>query len=158
MQDHQHSHKARQVAVAAIAILSLAACSSDESEGGSGVPNDPTTPSSIEITSSPAVQLVDVEKGVALAEDPSVVVVDVRTPAEFAEGHLARAVLVDFNASNFRDQIAQFDRSATYFVYCHTGNRSAQTTAVMAELGFVNVNELDGGIAAWQGAGGLVVT
>ena len=157
-QDHQPIHRARQIAVVAIALLSIAACSSDKSEDGSGSPSDPTTASSIEITSSPAVQLVDVATGAALAADPAVVVVDVRTPAEFAEGHIARAELVDYNASDFRDQIAKLDRSATYFVYCHTGNRSAQATAIMAELGFVNVNELDGGIAAWQGAGGPVVT
>ncbi len=93
-----------------------------------------------------------------VAANPSVVVLDVRTPAEFAEGHLARAALVNFNASDFRDQIAQFDRSAIYLVYCHSGNRSAQATAIMAQLGFVRVNELDGGIAAWQDAHGPVVT
>ena len=156
-QDHQPIHKVRQVAVAAIAILSIAACSSDKDEGGSGSPSDPTTASSLETASSP-VQLVDVVQGTALAADPAVAVVDVRTPAEYAEGHIARAELVDFNASDFRDQIAKLDRSATYFVYCHTGNRSASATAVMAELGFVDVYELDGGIAAWQAAGGPVVT
>jgi phage shock protein E len=158
MKQHRPCHRSRQAAVAAIAILSLAACSSEQSEQGSGATNDPITPSSLDAASLSPVQLVDVATGTALTADSSVIVVDVRTPAEYAEGHLARAELVDFTAPDFRDQIAQLDRSATYFVYCHSGNRSAQATATMAELGFLNVYELDGGIAAWQDAGGPVIT
>jgi rhodanese-related sulfurtransferase len=105
----------------------------------------------------PAVQLVDVERGLELAADTSVVIVDVRTPAEFAEGHLERAVLIDLSAAGFRDGITELDRSATYFVYCQSGNRSGQATAIMAELGFENVFDLDGGILAWQAAGAPVV-
>jgi rhodanese-related sulfurtransferase len=104
------------------------------------------------------VQLVDVAKGVALAADPSVVVIDVRTPAEFAEGHIARAQVVDVSAADFADQIAKFDPSGTYFVYCHSGNRSGQAAAIMASLGFASVYDLDGGIIAWKGAGAPLVT
>ena len=103
------------------------------------------------------VQLVDVPAAQALAADPSVVVIDVRTPAEFAEGHIDRAVSVDFDAPGFGDRIAEFDHSATYLVYCHSGNRSGQATAVMADLGFANVNDLEGGISVWQAAGAPIV-
>ena len=93
-----------------------------------------------------------------LAADPSVIVVDVRTPPEFAEGHIGRAVVADIKDPGFGSQIAQLDRSATYLVYCHSGNRSGQATAFMALLGFTNVNDLDGGLSAWVAAGAPVVT
>ncbi|HEX2783430.1 MAG TPA: rhodanese-like domain-containing protein [Ilumatobacteraceae bacterium] len=118
---------------------------------------EPTPTSPVGTTTSSAVQLVDVVKATAFAADPSVVVVDVRTPAEFAEGHIARAELVDFDAPGFSDRIAKFDRSATYLVYCHSGNRSGQATAIMAELGFTNMYNLAGGITAWQDAGAPIV-
>jgi 3-mercaptopyruvate sulfurtransferase SseA len=81
-------------------VLGLTGCSSSaRSTGSSQVATVDPTPSS-------AVQLVDVTKALALAADPSVTVVDVRTPAEFADGHIGRAQLVDFEASGFAERIA----------------------------------------------------
>jgi phage shock protein E len=161
-------HKLERMAVAAIVALGLAACSSgrsgNESDVASGagpaapvVSVDPTTTLPIGATTASAVHLVDVGTAQALAADPSVVVVDVRTPAEFAEGHIDRAMLVDFDAPGFAGRIAEFDHSATYLVYCHSGNRSGQATAIMADLGFTNVSNLDGGISVWQAAGAPIV-
>jgi rhodanese-related sulfurtransferase len=144
--------------IAALAVMSFAACASDSSGTAATATASPApVVSSVGPTASP-VQLVDVAKGVAMAADPSVVVIDVRTPAEFAEGHIARAQVVDVSAADFPEQIAKFDPSATYLVYCHSGNRSGQATAIMATLGFSNVYDLDGGIIAWQGAGASLVT
>jgi len=103
-----------------------------------------------------AVKLVDVAAGLSLVADPTVAIVDVRTPAEFADGHIERAELIDFESADFRDRIVELDRTVTYFVYCRSGNRSAQATAIMAELGFRHVFELDGGMIAWQAAGAPV--
>jgi len=153
-------HAAERVIIAALAVMSLAACASEAgSEGTAAATTASPAPvvSSVDSAASP-VQLVDVAKGVALAADPSVVVIDVRTPAEFAEGHIARAQVVDISAADFADQIAKFDPSATYLVYCHSGNRSGQATAIMASLGFTSVYDLDGGTIAWQGAGAPLVT
>jgi len=146
------NHTLTRIVIGAIAALGLAGCSSASSEA------DSTPPSPVVTTTPPAAHLVDVAEGQALVADPSVVVVDVRTPDEFAQGHLQRAGQVDLSAADFRDRIAQLDRSTTYFVYCHSGNRSAQATAIMAELGFTKVYELRGGIAAWVNAGAPVVT
>ena len=149
-------------------VVGLAGCASSKSGGGnaSGTAVGPTQVVAIGPTTTPpvgaaatsAVQLVDVAKAIALAADLSVIVVDVRTPAEFAEGHIGRAEVVDIQDPGFGARIAQFDRSATYLVYCHSGNRSGQATAFMAALGFTNVNDLDGGISAWLAAGAPVVT
>lgn len=160
-------HRVQRVAIAAVAVLGLAGCASSKSGGGAAsgsvlgptpvVTVGPTTTPPVGAVAASGVQLVDVAKAMALAADPSVVVVDVRTPAEFNEGHISRAVLADIKDPGFGDRIAQLDRSATYLVYCHSGNRSGQATAVMAALGFTSVNNLDGGISAWLAAGAPVV-
>ncbi|MDT0166610.1 rhodanese-like domain-containing protein [Actinotalea sp. AC32] len=100
-----------------------------------------------------AVTLVDVEEAAALAVDDDVTVLDVRTPAEFGEGHLAGAVNVDATG-DFATAIADLDPEETYLVYCRSGSRSATATAAMAEAGFTDVHELRGGVLAWQAAGG----
>lgn len=85
-----------------------------------------------------------------------VVVLDVRTPEEFAAGHLPGAVNIDVNASDFADRIGQLEPDATYAVYCRSGNRSAVAVDHMVDAGFDDVEHLEGGIGAWQAAGGSV--
>lgn len=67
------------------------------------------------------------------------VLLDVRTPAEFATGHLAGAENRDFRAPDFREQIAKLDKTKTYVLYCASGNRSGQTLVLMQAAGFQNV-------------------
>ena len=59
------------------------------------------------------------------------VIVDVRTPAEYATGHLDGAVNIDFQSPSFDDTVAELDSEADYVVYCQSGNRSAQAVSVM---------------------------
>jgi rhodanese-related sulfurtransferase len=84
------------------------------------------------------------------------VVLDVRTPEEFAEGHLTGAVNVDFYAADFGDRLAELDPTLPYVLYCRSGNRSGTTAEMMTELGFEEVYEVDGGILAWAAAGHAV--
>ena len=83
-------------------------------------------------------------------------VLDVRTPAEFAAGHLAGAVNVDVNAADFRTIVGGLAKDVPYAVYCRSGNRSATALAIMKGLGFTNTFHLGGGIQAWTAAGGAV--
>jgi phage shock protein E len=103
--------------------------------------------------SSSAVTLVGPEEAHALVESGDVEVLDVRTPEEYAEGHVDGATNIDFYAADFADQVAELDRDQEYVVYCRSGNRSSQATALMAEQGFTAVNDVDGGIVAWEAAG-----
>ncbi len=80
-------------------------------------------------------------------------VLDVRTPGEFARGHLPLAVNLDFYRPDFEDRLAELDGDATYLVYCRSGARSARATRLMEALGFTKVYELRGGILAWEQAG-----
>lgn len=81
------------------------------------------------------------------------VVLDVRTPEEFAGPHLEGAVNIDFYSPSFADQIAALDPEGSYVVYCRSGNRSGQATQLMGDLGFADVHDLAGGIVAWSEAG-----
>ncbi len=90
---------------------------------------------------------------IAGAPPADLVVLDVRTPEEFAEGHLEGAVLVDFYDADFADQLAALDPDVLYLLYCRSGNRSGETLGVMEQLGFTSVADIDGGIIAWAGAG-----
>ncbi len=76
------------------------------------------------------------------------VLLDVRTPEEFAAGHIEGSVNIDIFNPDFRDQIDALDKNKEYFVYCRSGNRSGQACMLMAELGYKS-NNLMGGIGAW---------
>lgn len=89
---------------------------------------------------------------------PGIVLLDVRTPAEFSAGHLAKATNIDMNAADFARQIAKLDKKASYAIYCRTGARSAQAAEYMHAAGFTNIVDLTGGIVAWAAAGGPVTT
>jgi rhodanese-related sulfurtransferase len=94
----------------------------------------------------------------AAAKRPGTVLLDVRTPAEFAEGHLPGAVNLDVESAGFLDGLAGLDKAATYAVYCRSGNRSKVALTAMAGAGFGSAFDLTGGITAWKAAGGEVVT
>jgi len=75
-----------------------------------------------------------------------------RTPQEFAAGHLAGARNIDVEAADFASKISSLDEGAPYLVYCHSGRRSAMAAAQMAAAGFRDI--VDGGaMADWVGAG-----
>lgn len=90
--------------------------------------------------------------------NPAVVVIDVRTPGEFASGHIAGAMNLDVEGGMFEQQIASLDKAKTYAVYCHSGRRSANAANIMGKAGFTSIYNLDGGVTAWVNAGQQLVT
>ena len=94
----------------------------------------------------------DVQGFAELVADTNVVVLDVRTAAEFAEGHIQRAILIDQGQSDFMEKAkAMLPTEKKIAVYCRSGRRSASAAGRLADAGFKCVN-LKGGIIAWQGA------
>ena len=81
------------------------------------------------------------------------VVLDVRTPGEFSEGHLAGAVNVDLLAPDFAARLSAMDRGKSYLVYCRTGNRSTKAVHTMEQLGFRTVYHMRDGIVGWEKKG-----
>ena len=100
----------------------------------------------------------DVQGFAELIADTNVVVLDVRTAAEFAEGHIQRAILIDQGQSDFVEKAkAALPTDKTIAVYCRSGCRSANAAGRLADAGYKCVN-LKGGIMAWQGANMPVTT
>ena len=106
-------------------------------------------------TANDGIRLISVREGVDLVGNApdGLVILDVRTPEEFAAGHLDGAVMIDLSRADFADRVAELDPDVPYLVYCRSGNRSAQAVAIMEELGFSDVADLDGGILSWLNAG-----
>ena len=112
---------------------------------------------------TPARVLVEVtpQEAYALIQDnrnnPDFVILDVRTPEEFAETHIEAAVNLDFYAESFRDELDRRDKSKTYLIYCRSDNRSGEALKIMGELGFREVYDMSGGIIAWEAEGRPIV-
>jgi len=85
-------------------------------------------------------------------DHPMVVIIDVRTPEETAEGKIEGAMEIDVNDASFDEKIQALDKDKIYLVYCQSGGRSVTTCNKMAELGFKNLNNLVGGYTAWSEA------
>ena len=99
----------------------------------------------------------DVQGFAELVKDTNVVVLDVRTADEFAEGHIERAVNIDYKKDDFMDRAkATLPTGKTIAIYCRSGRRSANAASMLAPEGYVLVN-LKGGIIDWQNAGMPVV-
>lgn len=88
-----------------------------------------------------------------LSKEPNTVILDVRTPKEYAAGHIKGSVLIDFSAKDFEAKIKELDKSKTYLVHCAVGGRSAQACTKMDAFEFPKVVNLLGGIKAWEKAG-----
>ena len=92
-----------------------------------------------------------------LKTDKTVQLVDVRTPGEFASGHIEGAVNYDFYASDFAQKIGKLDKKKPVMVYCAVGGRSGAAAEQLKKSGFTKVYDLDGGMDAWKDAGKKVV-
>lgn len=91
-----------------------------------------------------------------IAEE-GVVILDVRTPGEFAEGYVPGAQNIDFQSGSFENVISTLDKSATYAVYCRSGKRSGQAVKILHEAGFHTVHNLEGGVIDWGNEGMILV-
>jgi phage shock protein E len=142
----------RSLVLPLVAVVLLTGCGSED---------DATVPTGVgsEVTAPAEVQNLAPEEGAALIESlgAGLTVVDVRTPAEFAEGHLEGATNLDIEGGQFTTAIADLPRDEPYMVYCRSGRRSSAAAQAMIDAGFTDVYDL-GAITDWAGAGLPVVT
>jgi len=102
-----------------------------------------------------SVEVDEFEKAIA---DTSVVRLDVRTPEEYAEGHIAGALNIDVLNSDFEQKATSvLPKDKTIALYCRSGRRSKKAAAILADKGYTIV-ELNSGYIGWTGAGKEVVT
>ena len=125
----------------------LAACSSSTSSSAASTP----------VQETQAITKVDPATADSLVKQ-GVTVLDVRTPEEFATGHITGAVNVNWEGTDFAAQVKQLDPAKPVLVYCHSGNRSGQAVQVMEQEGFQRIFDLAGGVLAWNAAGQPLTT
>ena len=100
-----------------------------------------------------AAKNVDPKAAQALIADQKATVLDIRTPEEFAEGHIPDAKNVDFFSKSFRETLEKLDKDAPIVMHCQSGGRSGQALPIFKELGFTKVFHMNGGFSAWSKAG-----
>ncbi len=88
-----------------------------------------------------------------LAKDQTIQLVDVRTPEEYAAGHIDGARLIDYYDTDFAAQIAKLDKTKPVAVYCAAGGRSGSAAEQLIKMGYKQVYDLAGGMRAWRSAG-----
>ncbi|WP_190811555.1 rhodanese-like domain-containing protein [Flagellimonas sp. S3867] len=87
-----------------------------------------------------------------LENDNNSFILDVRTPEEVEEGYIPNATNIDiYLGQGFLDELEKLDKTKNYYVYCRSGNRSAQACAIMNSIGIENTNNLEGGFMNWEG-------
>jgi rhodanese-related sulfurtransferase len=104
-------------------------------------------------TAASVVSHVDPAGAEQLIAGGKVVILDLRTPGEYAAGRLAGARNLDFRSADFEPQLAKLDRKPAYLIHCASGRRSTSALALFQRLGFQSVIHLDGGLGAWERAG-----
>ncbi len=85
--------------------------------------------------------------------NPDFVILDVRTPEEFADGHIENAINLDYYSETFRDELNKLGKNKKYLIYCRSGNRSGKTLNIMERLNFREVYNMLGGIIQWEAEG-----
>jgi phage shock protein E len=100
---------------------------------------------------------MNVENAQELVKDLAVTILDVRSPEEFAQGHLQKARLIP--VGEIANRIGELSslKDKKILVYCHAGNRSAVASRILMKNGFTSVENLDGGITAWTARGNKIV-
>ncbi|HEY7115741.1 MAG TPA: rhodanese-like domain-containing protein [Tepidisphaeraceae bacterium] len=88
-----------------------------------------------------------------LSREPNTVILDVRTPTEYAAGHIKGSIPISYTAKDFDQKIKELDKSKTYLVHCASGTRSAKACDKLDALNIPKVYNLLGGIRAWEKAG-----
>ena len=96
-------------------------------------------------------QLNSPEVNQLLKKTPKIVVLDVRTPEEFAQGHLKGAKNIDIRQPDFYSRVDKLDKNQTYLVYCRTNHRSGVAVEYMSQHGFQKLYQMMDGFPGWAG-------
>ncbi len=137
-----------------LSVLVLAASAAVFAEGCAKVDHSQTAAAAKQSFSAAALTPEEAWKLIQASRTPgALTILDVRTPEEFAEGHLHGALLYNFKSADFADKAAKLPRDAHYLLYCRSGHRSGLAAERLQQLGFTDIQQIGGGILAWQRAG-----
>jgi len=137
----------------ALVVVAVLACGCAGTEVEAPIQEEPT----------PTTQIIQINEDITLQEsvtlieenqdNPDFMIIDVRTPEEFAEGYIENAINLDYHSETFRDVLNCLDRDKTYLVYCKAGVRSRKALDIMAELNFSEAYNMMGGMDQWEAEG-----
>jgi rhodanese-related sulfurtransferase len=117
-----------------------------------GLPTIQETPPQISesITAQEAFTLIQENQ-----DNQNFVIIDIRTPEEFADGHIENAINIDYRSDTFRDELDELDKDKTYLIYysCACGGIDSKTLEIMTELNFTEVYKISGGLNRWKAEG-----
>ncbi|MGB7567139.1 MAG: rhodanese-like domain-containing protein [Chitinivibrionales bacterium] len=103
------------------------------------------------------IHYMDIQTAQELIKDSTVTVIDVRTPQEFAQGHIKGARLIPVQELGERMSELASLKERQILVYCHSGNRSSTASRMLLKNGFNKIINLQGGIIAWNNVGNKTV-
>lgn len=83
----------------------------------------------------------------------SILIIDVRTPEEFASGHIENSININMQSVDFMEQIATLEKGQSVYLYCKKGGRSNRAARMIQEMEFKNIYDLKGGILQWEKEG-----
>jgi len=139
--------------VAALAVCAAALVLPNSVTGCSAGPTASATESAVVVAAPGGFGRVGVAEFASVVTTPGVQIIDVRTPEEFAAGHIAGAVNIPVQAADFGAKIAALDPAGQYAVYCRSGNRSQPAVAAMKSAGITAIYELGSGTKGWASQG-----
>ncbi|MGO3182607.1 MAG: rhodanese-like domain-containing protein [Aequorivita sp.] len=83
----------------------------------------------------------------------NVQLLDVRTPEEFVEGHVANAKNIDVLEDDFNEKVKNLDKDQPVYLYCRSGNRSTKASSILKDMGFKEIYDMKGGFLLWSSEG-----
>lgn len=111
-----------------------------------------SAPADEQTNSAASVTHIQAGQALELVKQGGVIVLDLRTPKEFAGGHIVGATNVDCTADGFEKRLESLERGKTYLIHCASGRRSTNALPVFEKLGFKRITHLDGGLKGWEAA------
>jgi rhodanese-related sulfurtransferase len=137
-----------------LCTLALVSTSTFAVETKEKAPVKPST--AVASETAPAAEVKNVTPDEAekiLKSSKDVVVLDVRTPEEFQDGHIKGAKNLDVQDDAFAEKLKQLDKDKTYVLHCAAGGRSSRVLKQMRELNFKSIYHMNDGFSAWKEAG-----
>ncbi len=137
-----NTYNTNLLAVFLIGLFTLLSCKSNSQD--QPIANSPE----LAVTIFKDVSVDEAKKMIAANKD--LIIIDVRTPGEIAEGKIEGALEIDYYAPDFNDKMSALDKDKEYLIYCRSGGRSSDCLGNMKEMGFKNASNMLGGFNEWK--------
>ncbi len=102
------------------------------------------------------IKSIDAEELKSLTKN-DIILLDVRTPAEYENGKIEGALTIDYRSSEFKSELSKLDNSKEIIVYCAAGGRSTRASNMLKDLGFKTIYNYTGGFNDWKARGEKIV-